>query len=51
MKEILDRTKILQSYDLIVDPVFDNDFFTGMRLSSVSLTTHDNSKILYNNIS
>ena len=29
MQELLERAKILQQYDLIVDPIFDNDFFTG----------------------
>ena len=29
IQELLERAKILQQYDLIVDPIFDNDFFTG----------------------
>ena len=29
IQELLERAKVLQQYDLIVDPIFDNDFFTG----------------------
>ena len=32
IQELLERAKILQQYDLIVDPIFDNDFFTGKNL-------------------
>ena len=32
IQELLERAKILQQYDLIVDPIFDNDFFAGKNL-------------------
>ena len=31
IQELLERAKILQQHDLIVDPIFDNDFFTGKK--------------------
>ena len=31
IQQLLERAKVLQQYDLIVDPIFDNDFFTGQK--------------------